>query len=92
MVLTHPFTSDGEKLLVNVECEKDGYLQVALADMAGREIPGYEKRSCDIFEGDDARHIVSWAGKTQLPRQSLAEGVRLSFYSRKANLYSFKFV
>ena len=90
MVLTHPFTSDGEKLLVNVECEKDGYFQAALTDMAGKEIPGYEKTSCDIFEGDDARHIVSWAGKTQLPRQSLAEGVRLCFYSRKANLYSFK--
>ena len=92
MVLTHPFTSDGEKLLVNVECEKDGYFQAALTDMAGKEIPGYEKGSCDIFEGDDASHIVSWAGKTQLPRQSLAEGARLCFYSRKANLYSFKIV
>ncbi len=92
MVLTHPFTSDGEKLVVNVECGKDGYLQAALTDMAGKEIPGYEKEACDTFQVDDARHVVSWAGKTQLHRQSLAEGVRLCFYSRKANLYSFKIV
>ena len=73
-------------------CEENGYFQAALADMAGKEIPGYEEDACDTFQGDDARYVVSWAGKTQLPRQSLAEGVRLCFCSRKANLYSFKIV
>ena len=90
LLLTRPFVSDGSQLLVNVECAPKGFFEVELSDADDKVIDGYERSSCDRFTGDAARHVVTWRGKPQLPREVLSTGVKLRFYSQHASLYSFR--
>ena len=90
LLLTRVFTSDGSRLVVNVECGPKGYLDVELTDASDRAVEGYEREACDTFTGDSTRHIVTWRGKSHLPRETLAGGARLRFYSRHCSLYSFR--
>jgi len=89
ILITRPVVSEGRELKVNVKCGPKGYFQVALLDRQGNEIPGHEKSACDTFTGDSTKHIITWSGKSDLPQAILAGGVKLCFYSRDTNLYSF---
>ena len=90
ILITRPLVSRGKELIVNVQCGQKGYFQTALLDRQGNELAGYEKSTCDTFTGDSTRQAVSWAGKSQLPREALAQGVKLCFYSKDTSLYSFR--
>ena len=90
LMITRPFVSDGERLVVNAVCEPKGYLDVELSDANDDVVPGYERSACDTFRGDSARHTVSWGGNSHLPAEALAKGAKLRFYSRHCSLYSFK--
>lgn len=90
LLLTRPFVSDGSQLVVNVDCDANGYLEVELTDAADNVISGYERSACNRFTGDEVRHTVTWNGKSQLPRHILARGAKLRFFSQRASLYSFR--
>ncbi len=83
---THPIRFSGKRLQVNARIE--GALQVAILDVEGRELPGYERTSCAALRGDSVRHIIRWkkAGNT-------LEGkpVRLQFTLSDARLFAFEF-
>ena len=89
IVITRPFVSDGEKLIVNAECGEEGYLEVELVDANDDTVTGYERADCDTFTGDCCKHVVTWKGKGQLPRDVIAAGAKLRFYNKKCSLYSF---
>ena len=61
----------------------------ASADAADRVVPGYEREACRPFHGDATRHAVRWTGRAGLPRDVLARGAKLRFFSRDCSLYSF---
>ena len=92
LMLTRPFVSDGSQLVVNVQCEPNGYFDVELTDADDNVIAGYERAACDRFTGDEARHTVTWNGASQLPCDVLAKGAKLRFFSQRASLYSFRIV
>lgn len=89
---THALTSNGCRLVVNVACQSKGFLEVELADANDDVIPGYERRACDTFSGDATQHVVTWNGKAELPRNVLAEGAKLRFFSRFCALYAMRIV
>ena len=89
---THAFVSDGSHLVVNAACGTKGFLEIELADASDDVVPGYERSACDTFTGDSTKYIVTWGGKSTLPREVLAKGAKLRFFSRFCSLYSIKVV
>ena len=92
LMITRAFVSDGERLVVNAGCGPKGYLEVELSDADDEVVPGYERSACETFREDSSRHVVSWGGRTRQPREVLARGVKLRFFSRHCSLYSFRIV
>ena len=92
LLLTRPFISDGSQLQMNAVCGKTGYVDVELTDAEDNVIAGYERSACDRFDGDAARHVVTWNGKSQLPSEVLAQGAKLRFFTQHAALYSFRII
>ena len=90
IMITRPFVSGGDKLIVNAECGGEGYLDVELVDANDDVVPGYERDTCDTFTGDCHKHVVTWKGKWLLPSGVVATGVKLRFYSKKCSFYSFR--
>ena len=89
---THVFVSDGEHLVVNAACGPKGCLDVEIADANDDVIRGFERSACDTFDGDSTAHVVTWNGKADLPRETIATGCKLRFYSQRCSLYSFNIV
>ena len=87
---THPFVSDGSRLVVNAACGTKGFLEIELADAGDNVVPGYARSACDTFAGDSTSHVVTWGGKAALPQEIMAKGAKLRFFSRHCSLYSFK--
>jgi hypothetical protein len=90
ILVTRPFVSDGNRLIVNVACKNNGYFQAELADANDNIIPGYEKNACETFTGDAVAHTIKWKGKSELPREIISRGAKLRFYYRYAEFYSFR--
>ena len=90
IMVTRPFVSDGDRLLVNVACAEKGCFEAELADADDNVVPGYERSACETFHGDATAHLVTWQGKSGLPREVLARGAKLRFYYQRASLYSFR--
>ena len=88
-LLTQAFLSDGEYLIVNVDCGQKGYFQAELLDINDRIITGYERENCDMFRSNSVEHIVTWKGKKELKKKVLAKGSKLRFFWKHACLYSF---
>jgi hypothetical protein len=99
LLITRHFISDGRYLMVNARCAVNGSIRAEIADGRDEVIPGYGKDDCDVFTGDDTKHVFSWKGVTQLPPADFArpsyparENERLRkirFYIDKAEIFSF---
>ncbi|MHC4754581.1 MAG: hypothetical protein ACYTBP_05505, partial [Planctomycetota bacterium] len=104
IMITRPFLFDGSNLTLNVNAAR-GTVKVAILDLSGQEITGYnvgltnepEKdvrnysiAHCDPIKSDSVREVVSWRGSSDV---SNLEGqvVRLRFEMQNAKLYAFKF-
>ncbi len=96
---TRLLSSNGDRLVVNARAPEPafdaqaprshGSLRAEVLDVRGHTIEGYSIDDCDPFTGDDLRHIVTWKGRTELPRlEGNAFGLR--FHLRNAALYSFQ--
>ena len=90
-VLTKPFRCAGEELVINAAA-RGGYVAVAMLDEAGQHIgdyfTGFKKIDCALFDGDSVRHKVTWRDNTSLASLK-GQVIRLKFYLRNAQLYSF---
>lgn len=83
LILTRPLLLGGSTLEVNASIQ--GQLKVALLDIDGKELPGFELDNCRPIKGDDLRHRVSWGDKS-LPTRGLK---RLKFQLERATFYAF---
>ncbi len=90
LLLTRPFTSAGDRLVVNAVCAPGGYLEVELTDADDQVVKGYERTAHDTFTGDSTRHVVTWGGRSHLPFEVLSQGAKLRFWSRYASLFCFR--
>lgn len=84
-VLTKPFTFKGNELELNFETGAMGTLIVTVCDENGNEIEGY--KTCEMFGDTVGRPAIFEKDLKELE----GKPVRLKFYLKDCDLYSFKF-
>ena len=89
-LITRPFVFDGSQLSLNFATSAAGSVWVELQDGRGRPMHGYKLSDCDELFGDTVDRIVTWQGKTDVS-SAIGKTVRLRFFLRDADLYSFQF-
>ena len=91
ILITKPLLMTGRGLGINAAVA-GGEVRVEIQDEAGMPIDdGHGLDDCDRFVGDSVRHEVTWRGSGDLERLR-GRVVRLRFWLRLANLYSFYLV
>ena len=97
LLQTQPFSSNGDRLMINAICGPKGYIKVEVSDQFGNGMPGNGLADCDIFTGDSVDHVVTWKGnptarvsETNLWHSPSAPYRILRFIMRDAELYSFR--
>ena len=86
-LITKPFLVDGDRLSINAAA-RSGSVAVAVLDEHGIQHEGFSRADCAVFDGDAVGHRVTWRTKTSLD-ELRGHSVRLKFYLRNAELYSF---
>lgn len=88
--LTKPIVFNGNSLEINYATSAAGFVKVELLDGDGKTIPGFSKDDATEIIGNEIKRIVLWKGSQSLSSIS-GKPVRLKFYLKDADLYSFKF-
>ena len=86
-LITKPFLVEGDNLSINVAA-RGGSVAVAVLDEHGVQHEGFSRSDCVLFDGDSVDHRITWRTKTSLD-DLRGRAVRLKFYLRNAELYSF---
>jgi len=86
VVETVPLEVAGDQLEVNVNAAQ-GSLEVEVLSAAGDPLPGYAGEDCIALHADEVRHVVRWQSTDRLPT---SQPLRLRFYLKDAELYSFR--
>jgi hypothetical protein len=60
ILVTKPFTFQGNRLVLNVDTDAVGYLQVGFLDEKGESIPGFSVDDCIYINGDFLKAEVEW--------------------------------
>ena len=99
-LLTQPFVSAGNRVVINAVCNPGGYIKVQAEDVNGAPLPGCGLDECDVFTGDLVSHLVTWKGGPTIPMPVAGGGEvvyktripyrRLRFIIRDAQIYSFQ--
>jgi len=89
-VLTRPFKSAGDRLLINARCRPGGSIQVAVLDHDRNPLPGREAEKSDPFTGDKTAHEVTWGGQSEMGLP--AKWRQLLFMIRDSEIFSFRCV
>ena len=97
VITTKPFRWPGGQLVINGQelggsRTNQAYLQVAVLDKDGQEIPGYEQSESDILAGDFPAGVPSWSDKPQNLDPLIGQTIRLRFFLRQAEIFSFRSV
>ena len=87
-VLTKPFMSNGNQLLINARCRPGGSVRVEVRGMDNQPLKDRALDACDVFGGDATAHRVSWKGDPSV--SGAGEWRKLSFFLRDAELFSFR--
>lgn len=89
-LVTKPVIFAGEELSLNFSSSAAGDVRVAIKNADGSEIPGFSIDDCPPVFGDSVDRIVEW--KSGKDVSALAgKPVRLQFFLRDADLFSFQF-
>jgi hypothetical protein len=59
-IYTRPFRFMGNRLVLNVDTDAAGYIQVGFLDEYGEAVPGYGLDDCIYVNGDFTRTAVEW--------------------------------
>ena len=90
MLMTEPLIFDGKYLFVNADVKgKKSQLSVEILDENGKPIEGFTKEDClGLKKSDSTKSMIKWKNGQDL--SSLANRpVRLKFYVKDGDLYSF---
>ncbi len=88
VLTTIPIRHRGDRLEINAAVRPGGQITVELLDAAGRPLAGFPPS--EPFTGDDLRHVVRFAGQTDVSATA-DKAVVLRFAMKNAELYSFAF-
>src|SRR5690606_7341180 len=89
-ITTRPFVFEGQELEINYSSSAAGNVFVEIQDENGKPIPGYTKADCQEIIGNEIKRIVHWNHQTNV-KPLEARIIRLKFFLKDSNLYSFKF-
>lgn len=89
-LVTKPFTFSGSHLLINYSTSAAGSILVELADENRNALSAFSKRDCCEIIGDEIDRKVAWKNDPDLKSLN-GKTVRLHFFMKDADLYSFKF-
>ncbi|MFO0922536.1 MAG: hypothetical protein U0905_08645 [Pirellulales bacterium] len=73
---------------INAKTAPGGSVVAELLDRKNRVIEGFSKEDCHAFEGDAVRHTLTWT-KKELPKKAMESDVKIRFWLRNAQLYSY---
>ena len=66
------------------------YVRLEVLDESGRPVPGFSYAESNPLSGDSLDGEPSWSDKPQNPDSFIGHNVRLQFYVRHADLFSFR--
>lgn len=89
-VETRPLFSTGSKIQINARCNDRGYVACEVTDYWGNVWPGFERTNAISFTGDAIAHQLTWKDDPQV--NMVPGNVRIRFFLKDADLYSFQFV
>ena len=82
-----------ERLTVNFQAKKDGFIKVAIEQPNGEPIAGYGISNCNILSGDSLRGQVAWTAGSDISHlQKKYPIVRLRFKMKNSDLFSLQFL
>lgn len=89
-MITKPFKFSGKEMEINFSTSAAGEIHIVFEDENGSPINGYSLQNAKPIIGNEIKKIVSWDGNTDVKKLA-GKTVRLHFYMKDADLYSFKF-
>jgi hypothetical protein len=89
-IITKPLIFKGEKLCLNFSSSAAGEILAEIEDINGNPVENYSLEDCSPVFGDSLARTVTW--KTGSDLSALAgKPVRIRFFIKDADLYSFRF-
>ena len=89
LIVTPAVFPQGNRLRINARTRPGGAVRVALADTQSVVFDGFGKAQSVAFSGDEVDHTMEWKSQDGVPKSA---SVKLFFYLRDADLFSFQFV
>ena len=78
----------GTQLVINANCHTGGYVDVEMTDQQDNVIEGFSRAAVDRFTGNAIAHRVKWGQSDRWPHNQV---VKVRFWMRNADLFSFRF-
>lgn len=91
VAITKPIIFKGKKLILNVDTDATGYVQVGFLNINNTPINGFSVDNCIYINGDFIEKEVEWIDKGFDLSELEGKPVKLVFKMRGAKLYSFQF-
>lgn len=92
ILVTKPFTFEGNRLVLNIDTNATGYAQVGFQDESGNPIEGFSLDDCIYINGDFIEKEVEWLTRGFDVSELEGRSVRLVFRMRGSKLYAMQFV
>jgi hypothetical protein len=92
MLKTRPLVFEGNRLVLNLDTDATGILQVGLLDETGKPIDGLGLDDCIYLNCDDVAAEVEWLGKGKDVSALAGKPVQLVFRGNGTKLYAMQFV
>lgn len=89
VVCTRQLIWPGGELVVNADASQ-GVLRVRVSDSRRKPIEGFDYDACQDLQADHVAHRVTW--ETRKLAELTGQTIRLEFYLRDADLYTFRAV
>lgn len=89
-IITKPILFDGKELEINYSTSAAGFVKVEVLDADGKVISGFSKNEAREIIGNEIKKIVDWKSN-QFLSSFTGKPIRLKFYLKDADLFSFKF-
>jgi len=88
--ITRSLIFSGKNLEINYSTSAAGEIGIEILDSNGKPLQGFTMEESQILIGNEIERIVSWNENEDVSELS-AKPVRLRFYLKDADLYSFRF-
>lgn len=89
-LVTKPVRFTGKQLSLNFSSSAGGEVRVEIQDEAGFPLPGFSLNDCPPIFGDTVARTVTWKGGSDVSALA-GKSVRLRFFLKDADLFSFQF-